>query len=386
MAVETKLPKGNFFDMLYNTPFAPPKASMESLEDRVFTAAEELGEAAEDGLFYAEAGDSSVIELGGLTRPAENGGEYYRFDVTKKEQLSPANKGLSMCTAGACARFITDAETVVIDAKLRGVLYGMSHFCNRGVYGFDMLVGSGTDRKYSGNIMQMFVGVNDALKDTMYLPKGLKEVQVNFPLYGGVESVKFGFPAGSKVAPPTKRAYKPIAFYGSSITQGGCVGRPGNSYCNIVCRALDADCRNLGFSGSAMGEQVVAEYIGSLELSAFVMDYDYNSPSEEHLRETHRPFFETVRKMQPELPIVLMTHVWSFEDRETDFNRVKIVKETYDAAIAAGDKNVYFIDGSNFFRGQMRDLCTVDALHPNDLGQFIMAEEVYKTLAMALKR
>jgi lysophospholipase L1-like esterase len=34
----------------------------------------------------------------------------------------------------------------------------------------------------------------------------------------------------------------------------------------------------------------------------------------------------------------------------------------------------------------MRDLCTVDALHPNDLGQFIMAEEVYKTLAMALKR
>jgi hypothetical protein len=228
--------------------------------------------------------------------------------------------------------------------------------------------------------------VNDALKDTMYLPKGLKEVQVNFPLYGGVESVKFGFPAGSKVAPPTKRAYKPIAFYGSSITQGGCVGRPGNSYCNIVCRALDADCRNLGFSGSAMGEQVVAEYIGSLELSAFVMDYDYNSPSEEHLRQTHRPFFETVRKMQPELPIVLMTHVWSFEDRETDFNRVKIVKETYDAAIAAGDKNVYFIDGSNFFRGQMRDLCTVDALHPNDLGQFIMAEEVYKTLAMALKR
>lgn len=372
--------------MMYSTPFAPPKPSMESLEDRVFTPAEELSEAAEDGRFYADAANSPVIALGGITPPAENGGEYYRFDVAKKDKLSGPNMGLSMCTAGASARFITDAETVTIDAKLRGVIYGMSHFCNRGVYGFDMLVGSGTDRKYSGNIMQMFVGVNDALKDTMYLPKGLKEVQVNFPLYGGAESVKFGFPAGSKVAYPTKRAYKPIAFYGSSITQGGCVDRPGNSYCNIVCRALDADCRNLGFSGSAMGEQVVAEYIGSLELSAFVMDYDYNSPSEEHLRSTHRPFFETVRRMQPELPIILMTHVWSFEDREEDFNRVKIVKETYDAAIAAGDKNVYFIDGSNFFRGQMRDLCTVDALHPNDLGQFIMAEEVYKTLAMALKR
>ena len=372
--------------MLYNTPFAPPKASMESLEDRVFTAAEALGEAAEDGLFYVEAGDSSVIELGGLTRPADNCGEYYRFDVTKKEQLSPANKGLSMCTAGACARFVTDAETVTVDAKLRGVLAGMNHFCNRGVYGFDVLVGTGTDRKYCGGVMQMFVGSTEAMKDVIRLPAGLKEVQLNFPLYGGVESVKLGFPAGSKVALPTKRAYKPIAFYGSSITQGGCVGRPGNSYCNVACRALDADCRNLGFSGSAMGEQVVAEYIGSLELSAFVMDYDYNSPSIEHLRETHRPFFETVRKMQPELPIILMTHVWTFEDREEDHIRVQIIKDTYDAAIAAGDKNVYFIDNTDLFRGPMQDLYTVDALHPNDLGQFMMAQAAYKTLAVALRR
>ena len=127
--------------MMYSTPFAPPKPSMESLEDRVFIPAEELSEAAEDGRFYVEAGDSAVVALGGITPPKENGGEYYRFDVTKKDQLSGPNRGLSMCTAGASARFITDAETVTIDAKLRGVIYGMSHFCNRGVYGFDMLVG-----------------------------------------------------------------------------------------------------------------------------------------------------------------------------------------------------------------------------------------------------
>ncbi len=372
--------------MMFSTPFAPPKASMEDLHNRTFVPASELGLPAEDGRIYLDAGYSDMIALGGIDLPAVNGDEYYRFDVTKKDKLSGPNMGLSMCTAGVTARFVTDAETVVIDAALRGVIAGMNHFCNRGVYGFDVLVGTGTDRKYCGNIMQMFVGSTEAMKDTICLPAGIKEVQINFPLYGGVKSVKLGFPADSKIAPPTKRAYKPIAFYGSSITQGGCVGRPGNSYCNIVCRALDADCRNLGFSGSAMGEQVVAEYIGSLELSAFVMDYDYNSPSEEHLRQTHRPFFETVRKMQPDLPIVLMTHVWTFEDRETDFNRVKIVKETYDAAVAGGDKNVYFIDNTDLFRSPMQDLYTVDALHPNDLGQFVMAQEVYKTLAVALRR
>lgn len=372
--------------MMFSTPFAPPKPSMEELTDRRFYPVAELGNPAEDGRIYLDAGYSDIIALGGIDLPAANGNEYYRFDVTKKDQLSGANRGLAACTAGVTARFITDAETVVIDAKLRGVCAGMNHFCNRGVYGFDMLVGTGTDRKYSGNIMQMFVGSLEAMKDTMHLPAGLKEVQINFPLYGGVESVMLGFPADSKVAVPTKRAYKPIAFYGSSITQGGCVGKPSNSYCNVVCRALDADCRNLGFSGSAMGEQVVAEYIGSLELSAFVMDYDYNSPSVEHLRETHRPFFETVRRMQPDLPIILMTHVWTFEDREEDFARVKLIKETYDAAIANGDKNVYFIDNTDLFRSPMQDLYTVDALHPNDLGQFVMAQEVYKTLAMALRR
>ena len=370
--------------MMRNTPFAPPKPSMERTEDRAFVAVDTLGTPEEDGRIYLDAASCTYIVLGGIDRPADNGGEYYRFDVNKKVLLSGANRGLAQCTAGVTARFITDAETVVIDVKLRNAITGMNHFCNRGVYGFDILVGTGTDRHYSGGIMQMFVGTPDAMKDTMNVGAGKKEVQVNFPLYGGVSSVRFGFPAGSLIAVPTKRAYKAIAFYGSSITQGGCVGRPGNSYCNIVCRALDADCRNLGFSGSAMGEQVVAEYIGSLDLAAFVMDYDYNSPSVEHLRETHKPFFETVRRLNPDLPIVLMTHVWSFADRQEDFDRVAVIKETYDAAIAAGDKNVYFLDGSDLFRGPFRDLCTVDALHPNDLGQYIMAQAVYKTLVSVL--
>ena len=92
-----------------------------------------------------------------------------------------------------------------------------------------------------------------------------------------------------------------------------------------------------------------------------------------------------MREACPDLPIIMMTRPAQIYDDDAKARR-EIVRATYEAAIAAGDKNVYFIDGSNFFRGQMRDLCTVDALHPNDLGQFIMAEEVYKTLAMALKR
>ena len=188
-----------------------------------------------------------------------------------------------------------------------------------------------------------------------------------------------------------------VAFIGDSITHNGRAVAYIQDYYRTHFPEREVRIYNHGIAGdTAAGASCRLDEVMSVQPTEAVVMFGVNdmgvgyyereTPSEEHLRSTHRPFFETVRKMQPELPIILMTHVWSFEDRETDFNRVKIVKETYDAAIAAGDKNVYFIDGSNFFRGQMRDLCTVDALHPNDLGQFIMAKEVYKTLAMALKR
>ena len=147
-----------------NTPFAPPKPSMERIEDRTFVAVSTLGVPEEDGRIYLDAASCAYIALGGIDQPADNGNEYYRFDVTKKDKLSSANRGLSQCTAGVTARFITDAATVVIDAKLRNAITGMNHFCNRGVYGFDMLIGTGTDRRYSGGIMQMFVGTPDAMK------------------------------------------------------------------------------------------------------------------------------------------------------------------------------------------------------------------------------
>lgn len=366
--------------MLPNNPFPTPVPSLEKLEDRTFVSAKDLGTPAEDGLVYLDAADCPVLELGGIDAPKSNCGEYYRLDASKKETYSDFNRSLAECTPGTTLRFITDATSVTLDVKLRAAIAGMNHFTNRGVYGFDILIGTGTARKYIGKQMQTFVNTTEFMKDALEMPAGLKEIQINFPLYGGVKSVFLGFAPDAKIALPTKRAYKPIAFYGSSITQGGCVSRPGNSYCNVVCRELDADCRNLGFSGSALGEQSVAEYIGSLDLAAFVMDYDYNARSEEELANTHYPFYETVRRLNPDLPILMMTHVFSFDDRETDANRVKIIRDSYEKALANGDRHVRFLDGTPLFRGPVRDLCTVDALHPNDLGQYIMACEVYKHL------
>ena len=163
-------------------------------------------------------------------------------------------------------------------------------------------------------------------------------------------------------------------YYGSSITQGGCASRPGNSYESIVSRRLDADYINLGFSGNAKGEPEIAEYISKLDMSCFVYDYDFNAPTVEHLINTHQKMYNVIREANPDLPIVLMS---SPKYRLTDEGkqRLSVIRKTYEDAKANGDGNVYFIDGSTLMALAKYD-GTVDDCHPNDLGFASMAKAV----------
>ena len=47
-------------------------------------------------------------------------------------------------------------------------------------------------------------------------------------------------------------------------------------------------------------------------------------------------------------------------------------------AKALGDDNVYFLDGETLFGKKDREICTVEGIHPNDLGFYRIAEGIYK--------
>ena len=136
----------------------------------------------------------------------------------------------------------------------------------------------------------------------------MREITINFPLYNGIESLYIGIDEHSTLekAAPYKME-KPIVFYGSSVTQGACASRPGTCYPSLLSRWLDADFINLGFSGNDKGEPALAHYIASLEMSAFVYGYGYNARTIEHYKNTYYPFYEIIRKKNPELPIIMMS-------------------------------------------------------------------------------
>ena len=161
--------------------------------------------------------------------------------------------------------------------------------------------------------------------------------------------------------------------------------RPGNCYTSILSRSLDFDMINLGFSGSAYGEQAIAEYIADIPMSAFVLDYDYNARSLDELINTHYAFYETVRKKNPDLPIIMMSAPVASPTRLVTpskplrSSRVVIMK-SYIRAFDDGDKNVYFIDGESLLGDIEAKENLVDSVHPTDAGFKHMARRIYPVL------
>ncbi len=324
----------------------------------------------------------------------KKGEEFYRFPLSAATGKGEINSGalwLAHQTAGGAIRFRTNSPVIAIRAKL---VYSsdMNHMSRLGSAGFDLYCGIGANAKHIGSAptgrdQQVLETVfhNPASGEQMY------DFTLNMPLYGGCKDIEIGIVPGSKLEAPTPHKYtKPILFYGSSITQGACASRPGNAYTTRVCREIDAPQINFGFSGSARGEVKVAELIAGLDLTAFVMDYDFNAPSVEHLEQTHEKFFRIIREKNPNLPIIIMSKcsIWpEFRNNALEMNmrRRAVIRKTYENAIASGDKNVYFIDGETLFGKDDRTSCTVDLTHPNDMGFERMSNAVLPVLKKALE-
>ena len=320
----------------------------------------------------------------GLMKPE---GERDYFIRLPEEVAQNSNDGvvyLNTNTAGGRVRFRTNSPFVAIRAEMHN-LGKMAHFPFTGSIGFDLYIRREGEEQYVKTFVPP-VAIETGYESLLETAKDgeMYDYTINFPLYSGVKALYVGLQQGAKVEAPTPYTIeKPVVYYGSSITQGGCASRPGNAYQAIITRALDCDHINLGFSGSARGEDAMAEHIAGLEMSVYVMDYDHNAPSVEHLLNTHEKMYKCVRAAQPELPIIMVSCP-ECRLTEDQVKRRAVIRATYDHAVEAGDKNVYFIDGSTLTWRFGGDSGTVDGCHPNDLGFMCMAVGIGEVVKTAL--
>lgn len=328
-----------------------------------------------EGLTFYDA-DQAPFKIHGVFREGEH---YVRMPSDIAKSVSDRVFSLYAHTAGGRVRFVTNSPYVAISVKLNKA-YKMSHFAFTGSIGCDMYSGT----RYIGTIVPP-ANVTNEYEGVINVPfNEEREYTINMPLYSETDKIYIGIKEGSTLkAAPDYKTEKPIVYYGSSITQGGCASRPGNAYQSIISRELDADFINLGFSGSAFAEDKMAEYIASLDMSVFVYDYDHNAPNLEHYKNTHEKFFKIIREKNPDLPILMMTRPKYYLD-EDEQARLQVMLNTYNSAIAAGDKNVYCIKGPDLIEA-VRESALVDGGHPNDSGFVSMARVVGNKLKEMLK-
>ncbi len=326
---------------------------------------------------------------------SEEEGLYRRLP---KEIADATNEGvalLSKNTAGGRIRFITDSPYVAVRVE-EPFVSPFSHMTIEGQCGVSLFV----NNAFEGSVMPSYdqivtAGAADGGKIVFdgirypYVTDGRPyQAEIFLPLYNAVNNVYIGLKKGCvlREANPYKHT-APVLFYGSSITQGGCASKAGDDYVNMLCRMLDTDIWNLGFSGSAMAEQIITEYIAAQNPSVFVLDYDHNAPTAEHLAKTHFALYETVRKAHPATPIIMMTMptIAGYEDREWHKARREEILKSFAKAKELGDKNVYFVDCYGCFGASVNGECgTVDGCHPNSLGFLRMTERVYPVLERLL--
>jgi lysophospholipase L1-like esterase len=320
---------------------------------------------------------------------------YARVPRTLLPALRPPVQRLALETAGGRVRFATDATTIVVRIRLSDRAI-KTHMTPLNMAGAELYAGAGPRMRRVTPLRPRAIGevpfekldgytLDQTIEQTVNLSGERQTYTLYLPTFTGVESVEIGFPEGAEPSPAAPYALaKPIVFYGSSITQGACACRPSLSYPARVCARLDADYLNLGFAGNALGDIELARYIAGLNMSAFVLDYDHNAPTAEHLQRTHRAFFETVRQAWPELPILLVTRPETGRNpEETDAN-FAVIRATYESALRAGDRHVALLDGRDFYPPDAREDCLTDLIHPNDEGFSHIAAHVLPALRALL--
>lgn len=319
----------------------------------------------------------------GLLDPLNNHSPYRRLPQDVADATNEGVKHLCRQTAGGRVRFTTTSDYIAIKMTSGGCAK-MTNMSLIGSSGFDLYMKRNGVEIFRGVFNPPYGYGPEGYDSILPLPKGRKELTINFPLYSGVDELYIGLDMNSELSRhPDYKVENPVLYYGSSITQGCDASHPGMAYEAIISRRLDANYINLGFSGSARAEQAMIDYLAGIECSVFVQDYDHNAPTTEHLANTHEKLYKAFRATHPDTPVVFTTKPDFWLDHIDHLERREVIFHTYENARKRGEK-VLFVDGWAIFPQRMREDCTIDGCHPNDIGMMGMADAIGSAVEYAL--
>ncbi len=336
-------------------------------------------------LTYHEA--SQFPLLGKATEAT--GTRYERFPDSLKNVSRERLWNLSRNSAGLAIRFRSNSTQIAV--KWEALFNNhMNHMTDVGTKGLDLYCLQENGDWRFVNSARPTAKTNSATIIANMQPKE-REYMLYLPLYDGVASLSIGVDSLSTIDQPlvdSPVCKKPVAFYGTSILQGGCAARPGMAHTNIISRRLNRECINLGFSGNALLDLEVAKIMSEVDASVFVLDFVPNA-SVEQMGERMETFYRIIRDKHPDTPIVFIedpvfTHTLFDQriDREVK-RKNQTLNEIFNSLKKQGEKKIYLIHSKNMIGNDGE--ATVDGIHFTDLGMMRYADLVTPIIKKLMK-
>ena len=306
---------------------------------------------------------------------------YDRLPISYKEKVREPVWDLSKASAGITVRFHSNSTSINLKWTVLNDL-DMPHMASTGIKGIDLYTKYNNKWRYvttAGALVGLKTYQNKSIPaDSINEYELIKNMSPDFreyklflPLYDGVTKLEIGIDNNALINKASPNPVKPIVFYGTSITQGGCASRPGMAHTNIISRKLDVDCINYGFSGNGRMETPIVELISEIDARFYVIECLQNMDSEQ-VSERVRPLVDMIRTNHPHTPIVLvenMMYTTAFLDQTIKTRLIQenaALKNEYDKIIKSGTPNIFYIKDNKDFL--LDNEGTVDGVHLTDLG------------------
>ena len=306
---------------------------------------------------------------------------YDRLPASYKDKVREPVWELSKASAGITVRFHSNSTSINLKWTVLND-FDMPHMAATGIKGIDLYTKYNNKWRYvttAGALVGLKTYQNKSIPaDSINEYELIKNMSPDFreyklflPLYDGVTKLEIGIDNNALINKASPNPVKPIVFYGTSITQGGCASRPGMAHTNIISRKLDVDCINYGFSGNGRMEMPIVELISDIDASFYVIECLQNMDSEQ-VRERVIPLVDMIRTKHPLTPIVLvenMMYTTAFLDQTIETTLIQeneALKNEFDKIIKRGTPNIFYIKDNKDFLSDNEG--TVDGVHLTDLG------------------
>lgn len=292
---------------------------------------------------------------------------YDRLPASYKEKVRPPVWDLSKSSAGITVRFRTSSTSIHVKWEVLNNTT-MNHMAATGIKGIDLYC------RYNGAWQYVNTARPVGKESEANLVNGMtgemREYKLFLPLYDGVVNLEVGIDSAAAIEKPGPVTGKPILFYGTSITQGGCASRPGMAHTSIISRKLDRTCINFGFSGNGRMEAPIAELMAGTDVLMYVIDCIPNMTLE-HINTNTIPLVDIIRA-QRSAPIVFVEGTIfekSFLDGRLNrelHEKNAALKKQYQKLLANGYRDIYYIESEGALGVDHES--TVDGVHFTDLG------------------